>query len=160
MSQARDIKLLQDECRKLTIEKQVDAGTIEKERAERDQWMEYGNSKRAESASLRKGAEELRRRLDHCQQQLQQATNEGVKKQAVASSSREGVVDLTDGKNTEEIAKLRQVVKQLKSSAAFYKKGNEAKTVQIENLMQEKSRFEDRVRELEGAQLDGMSLEF
>jgi len=75
------------------------------------------------------------------------------------SSLREGVVNFTDG-NTEEIAKLQQVFKQLKSSAVFYKKGNEVKMVQIENLMQEKSRFEDRVRELEGAQLDGMSLEF
>ena len=161
--QARDIKLLQDECCKITIEKQVDAGTIEKERAERDQWMDYGKSKRVESASLRKAAEEMRRRFDQCQQQLQEAQVDGLKKQAVAlsslSSSREGVTDFIDG-NTEEIANLRYVVKQLKSSAAFNKKGNGAKAVQIENLMQEKTRFEDRVRELEGAQLDGMSLEF
>merc|ERR1712238_90019 len=146
------------------IEKQVDRNTIEKERGERDQWMDYGKSKKAESASLRKAAEEMRRQLDQCQQQLREANRSGFQTQpaaaaSLASSSREGVVDLTDG-DAEEIKKLRQVVKQLKSSAAFYKKGNEAKTVQIENLMQEKSRFEDRVRELEGAQLDGMSLEF
>mmetsp|Transcript_41264 Transcript_41264/g.46007 ORF Transcript_41264/g.46007 Transcript_41264/m.46007 type:complete len:127 (-) Transcript_41264:154-534(-) len=126
--------------------------------------MDYGKSKKAESASLRQAAEEMRQQLDQCQQQLREANHRGFQTQAATAassslSSRAGVVDLTDG-NAEEITKLRQVVKQLKSSAAFYKKGNEAKTVQIENLMQEKSRFEDRVRELEGAQLDGMSLEF
>ncbi|VEU40101.1 unnamed protein product [Pseudo-nitzschia multistriata] len=53
-----------------------------------------------------------------------------------------------------QVDKLRREVQVYKSRAEFYKKETESKKAQIENLVQERRRFEERVQELEDAQLD------
>ena len=52
-----------------------------------------------------------------------------------------------------ELDKVKREVKIYKSRAEFYKRETESKKKQIDTLMQEKSRFEERVQELEEAQL-------
>ena len=72
------------------------------------------------------------------------------------------VVDLTDGVNgksndqSKEMERLRRLVENFKSSAAFYQGENKARQKQIQDLMEEKSRFEDRVKQLETSQFDGV----
>jgi len=64
-----------------------------------------------------------------------------------------GVVDLSDESDPAEVEKLRREVKVYKSRADFYQRETTAKKRQIEGLVEEKTRFEDRVQELEAAQL-------
>jgi len=56
---------------------------------------------------------------------------------------------------TAETNRLKRQLQVYKSRAEFYKRETESKKTQIENLAQEKTRFEDRVQELEAAQLNG-----
>ena len=152
--QARDIKILQDECRKLTGEKEVQKKLVEKITRDRNKWMQYGHSKKAEVARAVELGSKMQERL---KVHIQKADNNSRKPAPATSPSQEEVVDLTDSdvENGEELAKLRKQLAIYESRAKFYQKDTEAKKVQIDNLMQEKSRFEDRVRDLEQAQLEG-----
>jgi hypothetical protein len=154
-NQARDIQILQNECRKLIGEKEEDKKINENVTRDRNKWMQYGQSKKAEVTRLFEAGNKMHERLKLYKEQ---ADNHSRKPAPTTSpSSREGVVDLTDGdvENGEEMAKLRKQLDIYKSRSNFYQKETEAKKVQIDNLMQEKSRFEDRVRDLEQAQLEG-----
>jgi hypothetical protein len=153
-NQARDVQILQDECRKLTVEKEKDKKIIENVTRDRNKWIQYGQSKTDLADKLFESGNKMRERL---KLYTQQTDNDSRKPAPTTSSSGEEVVDLTDGdvENAEEMAKLRKQLVIYKSRADFYQKETEAKKVQIDNLMQEKSRFEDRVRDLEQAQLEG-----
>ena len=148
--QGQNIQYLQSEIEKQKAEKLADDKKIAGLTLERDKWRKYGQSKTGEAKKL----------LDASKRQALQ-----IQKLQQQSGGREDVVDLTDGDTNEtkkeaeeELSKLRRLVDSYKSSASFYQKENDAKKKQIENLMEEKARFEERVKHLETSQLDEVNL--
>ena len=165
--QGQNIQYLQSEIEKQKVEKLADDKKIAGLTLERDKWRKYGQSKTGEANKLLDASKRQATQIRKLQQQLLDASKRQalqIQKLQQQSGGREDVVDLTDGDNEtkkeaeEELSKLRRLVDSYKSSASFYQKENDAKKQQIENLMEEKARFEERVKHLETSQLDDVDL--
>ena len=166
--QGQNIQYLQSEIEKQKVEKLADDKKIAGLTLERDKWRKYGQSKTGEANKLLDASKRQATQIRKLQQQLLDASKSQalqIQKLQQQSGGREDVVDLTDGDTNEtkkeaeeELSKLRRLVDSYKSSASFYQKENDAKKQQIENLMEEKARFEERVKHLETSQLDDVDL--
>jgi len=98
----------------------------------------------------------LRKEKEHITNYHQQQFQKRLQCQQLGTTSRHPPSGPTNERssNSTELDRLRREVMIYKSRADFYKEETESKKRQIDNLMDEKSRFgEDRVQELEDAQL-------
>ena len=98
----------------------------------------------------------LRKEKEHITNYHQQQFQKRLQCQQLGTTSRHPPSGPTNERssNSTELDRLRRKVMIYKSRADFYKEETESKKRQIDNLMDEKSRFgEDRVQELEDAQL-------
>ena len=131
------LMMMQNRCQTLTEEKTANLQKLHGLHLQNKRLEEQAKHHEREAAWWKAEAEQLR------------ATNG-----TMAPPPSPGVVDLTSGEaDNAEVEKLRREVKIYKSRADFYQRETAAKKQQIEGLMEEKSRFEERVHELEAAQL-------
>lgn len=139
------VRMLQNQCQKLGQERSMDLQKITVLQGQKKRSGDYGKQQYEEAVKWKAKAERLQKKL------LSQNP----------SSPHDDIVDLVgddltnsnSAAATAEMEKLKREVKIYKSRAEFYMKETEAKKTQIDTLVQEKSLFEDRVRELEEAQL-------
>jgi hypothetical protein len=137
------VMLLQGEVQKRGQEKSAMGREILFLKEENKRLTVYERKQRDKANRWKAEAERLR-------QQLEMSSSQPPAKEFSSQSSPSSP---TKGSGDSDLEKLRNQLRMFKSRAEFYKKENENKKKQIETLMQEKSRFEDRVQELEDAQL-------
>jgi len=116
---------------------------------------DFAKMQQAQATKWKAEAERLRHQLG-----LSPRSRQDLSTQECADSSsadNDVMIDLSQDSSasvsSSEIKKLRRQIKIYKSRAEFYMAESQNKKKQIEILMQEKSRFEERVQELEEAQL-------
>lgn len=155
---------MQHQIRTLTENKAVQQREIAMLQDQKKKLVDYGNQHQAEARSWRAKAEELE--LPQNKNTNNSNSNVGIKIETPSTPSREAAAQSevpsssssssntnTNTPSKRETDNLRHQVKVYKSRSEFYMKEAQSKKKQIETLMEEKSRFEDRIRELENAQL-------
>jgi hypothetical protein len=135
------VRMLQNQCQELGQDRSMFLKKITALEDQKKRLVDYGREQHTAAVMWKAKVEQLQKKL------LSQKP----------SSSQNDIGDLIsdnlENSAVAEMGKLKREVKIYKSRAEFYMKETEAKKKQIDTLVQEKSLFEDRVRELEEAQL-------
>ena len=139
------VRMLQNQCQKLGQERSIDLQKITALENKKKRLDDYGKHQHAEAVKWKAKVEQLQKKL------LSQ--NPSSSQNNIGDLIGNDLANSAAAPGTAEMEKLKREVKIYKSRAEFYIKETEAKKKQIGTLEQEKSLFEDRVRELEEAQL-------